>query len=111
MNNKIVIFGLLLLTLAHAAEASRRVRYHRTYYGFGAYDEDQEDYLRDKVRPRNPLFPNGIIRPVFDTPYPVLGTPTQAKAYIYDRSYDRAAAYNRGWKNGRFGISLNGVHK
>lgn len=110
MNNKIVIFGLLLTMLACEAEAGRRHRYG-TYYGFGAYDEDQEDYLSNRVRPRSPLFPNGIIRPVFDTPYPLLGTPTPAKAYIYDRSYDRAAAYNRGWKNGRFGISLNGIHK
>ena len=105
MKNKIAIFGLLLMVLVPSAHARQR---YGTYYGFGGYDEEQDEYLRH-ARPRSPLYPNGIIRPVFDTPYPIVGCETRAKAYIFDRSYDRNAAYCRGWKNGTFGISLNGI--
>lgn len=108
MNKKIGIFGLLLLVLVCQAEARRN--HYGTYYGFGGYDEEQEEYLRT-VRPRSALYPNGIRGAVFDAPYPDVGLITRAKAYIYNRTYDRNAAYARGWKNGRFGISLNGIHK
>ena len=105
------IFGLLLLVLVcdAAAESKLRRRYG-TYYGFGGLDDEQQDYL-NKPRPRNPLYPNGIFGAVFDRPYPDVGCATRAKRYIFDRSYDRKAAYCVGWKNGPFGISLNGVHK
>ena len=63
------------------------------------------------VHPINILYPNGISRGVFDKPYPDRGCITQARAYIYDRTYDRNAPYCRGWKNGEFGISLDGITK
>ena len=106
---KIKIAILLLIVLTSGAHAER----HHTrgsYYGFGGYDEEQDEEFH-RPRPRNPLYPNGIIRPVFDVVYPDVGCITRAKAYIYDRTYDRNAAYCRGWKNGQFGISLNGVNK
>jgi hypothetical protein len=64
-----------------------------------------------RPKPRSILYPNGITGPVFDAQYPYVGCIPNARAYIYDKSYDRDAHYCRGWKNGPFGISLDGKHK
>lgn len=64
-----------------------------------------------RAHPRSLLYPNGITGPVFDRPYPLVGVIPNARAYIHDHSYDRDAFYGRGWKNGPFGISLDGKHK
>ena len=101
------IVCLLLLVAPSLASAHN---HYGTYYGFGNYTEhEQEEY--DHPRPRSALYPNGIRRGIFDKAYPDVGCITRAKAYRFDRTYDRNAAYCRGWKNGKFGISLDGKLK
>jgi hypothetical protein len=107
-----IAFLLLVMVPSLLVPCIASARSHRygTYYGFGGYTEDEDEHYRHP-RPRSALYPNGIFGAVFDKAYPDVGCITHAKAYRYDRTYDRNAAYCTGWKNGKFGISLDGKNK